>query len=71
MTKQELRQYTRMNIELKWLYRAGEIFWFCRQPRFVLAPGLEYVADFIVWHKDGRVVVEDIKGMRNDKYIVK
>ncbi|MDP4152615.1 MAG: DUF1064 domain-containing protein, partial [Bacillota bacterium] len=48
----------------------GEIVGFARQARFPLL-GCEYVCDFVVWWKDGRVTVEDTKGKRTDTYIVK
>jgi len=56
--------------DLKLLHKAGEIKGFCRQARFPLL-GCEYLADFIVWHNDGRVEVIDTKGVRTDTYIVK
>jgi len=50
------------------LQAAGEIVGFCRQPRFVLEDGdasnnpIEYVSDFIVFHKDGTYQIVDTKG---------
>ena len=65
-SQKEARYYS----ELKILHRAGEIDGFARQPQFQLL-GCEYIADFIVWHKNGSVEVIDTKGVRTDKYIVK
>ena len=50
---------------------ARDIRWFCRQPRFVLPGGVEYLADFIVVENDGRVRVIDCKGQRTYVYSVK
>ena len=46
------------------LQAAGEVLWFCLQPTFMLAGGVQYRADFIVlWAGyDPWVTVEDIKG---------
>lgn len=53
------------------LQRAGEIRWFCRQPRFWLA-GVEYVADFMLCMAcDGRIRVIDSKGVRTQAYRIK
>lgn len=50
------------------------------QPRFILQPGfgpkggkiraIEYVADF-QYTEDGRVIVEDVKGMKTEAYNMK
>jgi len=59
--------------ELERAQQAGEIAWYARQLRFMLddSGSGEYVADFIVAHKDGRVVVEDTKGIRTPVYSLK
>lgn len=60
--------------QLKLLERAGKIDGLCRQVRFVLIPAqieggkvaereVCYVADFL-YHQDGKLIVEDAKGLR-------
>jgi hypothetical protein len=51
--------------------RAGTVLWWCRQPRFVLQGGVEYVADFIVQRPAGIVEVVDFKGMKTAEYKLK
>ena len=48
--------------ELKLKLQAKEIDGFCLQPTFMLAPGLKYKADFIVFHKNKEAEVIDVKG---------
>jgi branched-subunit amino acid transport protein len=67
--------------ELILLERAGEITDLRRQVPFVLAqavrlgkrvkPALRYVADAVYTTADGRVVVEDAKGVRTAVYRIK
>jgi len=57
--------------ELKIKLQAGEINGFCLQPTFMLAPGLKYKADFIVFNKDGSTEVIDVKGFKTKEYIAK
>jgi len=57
--------------ELKLKLQAKEINGFCMQPIFMLAPGLKYKADFIVFHKDGSTEVIDVKGFKTKEYIAK
>ena len=57
--------------QLVTLMRANLILWFCRQPRFVLPGGVEYVADFIVVDVAGSVWVEDVKGVKTPTYRLK
>jgi len=45
---------------LRW--KAGDVLWFIRQPRFDLEGGVVYVADFLVVTKPGDVEVIDTKG---------
>ena len=55
--------------ELKLLLRSGEIKGFCRQCRFPLLEGeeqTEYVADFVVFYKDGSSKIIDTKGKETD-----
>lgn len=68
--------------ELKLLQRAGKITDLRRQVRYILIPtqydedgkrleySCTYVADF-VYKQDGELVVEDVKGMKTDAYIIK
>lgn len=63
--------------KLKLLQQAGEVAWFCRQPRFPIEGG-EYVADFIVAYaaktlaggdvRIGWIEVQDVKGFRTPVY---
>jgi len=67
--------------ELCLLKRAGEVTWIELQPVFVLQEGfrhegkrhrpITYRADFRVTYADGRVEVEDVKGMCTDTYKIK
>jgi hypothetical protein len=57
--------------ELKIQFRAGVILGFCRQPRFILTPDMEYVADFIVFNLDGTAEIIDTKGFITDLFIAK
>lgn len=57
--------------DLKFRTMAGEIQGFCLQPTFVLAPGLKYKADFIVFHNNGGFEIVDTKGFKTKEYIAK
>ena len=57
--------------DLKIRLFAGEIKGFCLQPTFILAPGLKYKADFIVFYSDGSTEIIDTKGFRTKEYIAK
>ncbi|HUX00093.1 MAG TPA: DUF1064 domain-containing protein [Phycisphaerae bacterium] len=62
-SKAEARRYE----TLVRLQAAGEVDWFCLQPTFILAGGVQYRADFIVCRPKGvlcypDVEVEDVKG---------
>ena len=72
--------------ELCLLYRAGEIGEVERQVEFLLIPSqrtrtpdgktkteraVKYRADFVYLDKNGRQVVEDVKGVRTKEYIIK
>ncbi len=57
--------------ELKLKLQAKEINGFCLQPTFILAPGLKYKADFIIFNKDGSTEVIDVKGFKTKEYIAK
>ena len=56
---------------LKLQLQAKEINGFCLQPIFMLAPGLKYKADFIIFHKNGQSEVVDVKGFKTKEYIAK
>ena len=54
-SKKEAAYYSQLLLEM----RAGIVLWFCRQPRFSLDGGVEYVADFIICRKQaGEVYTE-------------
>lgn len=69
--------------ELKLLEKAGEISGLDRQVGFELLPSqkdengrvtersVTYVADFVYYDKNGKLTVEDAKGMRTDVYKIK
>lgn len=57
--------------ELKLRLQGKEINGFCLQPTFMLAPGLKYKADFIVFNKDNTYEVIDVKGVKTKEYIAK
>ena len=57
--------------ELKLNLQAKEINGFCLQPTFILAAGLKYKADFIVFHKDNSTEIIDVKGYKTKEYIAK
>lgn len=57
--------------DLKFKTMAREIEGFCLQPRFILAPGLEYRADFVVFHNNGTFEIIDVKGFKTKEYIAK
>ena len=44
---------------------------FCLQPTFILAPGLKYKADFIVFYNDNTNEIIDVKGFKTKEYIAK
>jgi hypothetical protein len=59
-------------IELRYLLKAGEIKYLERQVEFELNEGgthsLIYLADFVYETKDGKMIVEDVKGFRTRVY---
>lgn len=57
--------------ELKLRLLSKEIKGFCLQPIFILAPGLKYKADFIVFNNDNTTDVIDIKGFKTKEYKTK
>lgn len=66
--------------QLKMLERAGKVSNLALQPSFELAPAvsmdgklkkpLRYIADFS-YIENGKIVTEDVKGMKTDVYIIK
>ena len=46
--------------QLKLRLQGNEINGFCLQPTFILAPGLKYKADFIIFNKDNSTEVIDV-----------
>lgn len=78
-SRKEARRYA----ELQMLEQAGEISDLQRQVKFVLIPAQRdpetnrvierecaYLADF-TYRENGKYVVEDVKGVRTDVYIIK
>lgn len=77
-SKREAERYC----ELKLFLKAGEIRNLVLQPRFLLQDEffdkngvkhkkIEYVADFLYIDKDGKAIVEDVKGVLTDVYKLK
>jgi hypothetical protein len=58
-------------LDLKLRLTAGDIKGFCRQAQFILAPGLSYKADFIVFNNDNTAEIIDVKGYITEVYDVK
>ncbi len=54
-------------MELKLRLQAGDILGYCLQPIFILAPGLKYKADFIVFNTDGTAEIIDVKRNANKR----
>ena len=80
-TFDSIKEYRRF-VELSLSERAGAIKDLKRQVKFELIPSqridgkvverpVSYVADFVYETKEGRVVVEDTKGMKTKDYIIK
>lgn len=57
--------------ELKLRLQAKDIKGFCLQPTFILARGLKYKADFIVFNNDDTTEIIDVKGFKTKEYITK
>lgn len=66
-SKKEAEFYYNLKLRLQ----AKEIKGFCLQPTFILATGLSYKADFIVFNNDGTTEIIDIKGFKTKEYITK
>ena len=67
---QSQREAARYGV-LKMLRQAGHVDWFIMQTPFRMPGGIKYVADFLVVWADGRVTVEDAKGVRTQVYVNK
>lgn len=77
------RKEHRRAVQLRLMQRAGEISNLREQVKFVLIPAqrdaqgrlLErecaYYADFAYTTKEGKEIVEDVKGIRTDVYVIK
>ncbi len=57
--------------DLKNRLQAKDIRGFCIQPTFMLAKGLKYKADFIIFNNDGSEEIIDVKGYKTKEYIAK
>lgn len=77
-SRREARRYQ----ELQMLLRSGEITQLEMQKKYVLIPGqkkpsggterpVTYTADFVYKDKDGKEVVEDVKGVRTQQYTIR
>ena len=66
-SKSEAKRYG----QLKLLQMAGEIRWFTCQVPFNVGAGVRYVSDFLIVYADGRVEVEDVKGVETAMFKVK
>lgn len=56
--------------DLVLLLRAKEILGFCRQARFSVGGGREYLCDFVVWYID-RTEIIDVKGFETEMFKIK
>ena len=66
-SQKEANYYCNLKLRLQ----GGDIRGFCLQPTFILAPGLKYKADFIIFNNDGTTEIIDTKGFRTKEYIAK
>ncbi len=66
-SKKEAEYYCNLKMRLQ----AKDIKGFCLQPIFMLAPGLRYKPDFIVFNNDNTTEVIDVKGYKTKEYIAK
>ena len=57
--------------QLKLRLQAKEINGFCLQPTFMLAPGLKYKADFVVFNSDNSYDVIDVKVLKLKNILLK
>lgn len=66
-SKKEADYYCQLKLRLQ----AKEIHGFCLQPTFMLAPGLKYKADFVVFNNDNSYDIIDVKGVHTKEYTAK
>ena len=66
-SEKEANYYSELKIRLQ----SGDIKGFCLQPTFILASGLKYKADFIIFHNDESTEIIDTKGFKTKEYITK
>lgn len=66
-SKKEADYYCNLKLRLQ----GGDIKGFCLQPIFILAEGLKYKADFIVFNNDGTTEIIDVKGFKTKEYTTK
>lgn len=72
-SKKEANRY----IELKLLERAGEVEYLTLQPKYVFpikydsGRNITYKADFLYSDRSGKMIVEDVKGMKTQVYKLK
>ena len=58
-------------LDLEIMRMAGKVKFFLRQVPFELPGGVKYRVDFVVFHTDGRVTFEDVKGFETREFINK
>jgi hypothetical protein len=72
-SKAEARRYQELCLLQRAVavYTANSVRWFLRQPSFDLPGGVRYIADFLVIWDDGRITVEDVKGVETQVFKIK
>ena len=72
-SKAEARRYQELCLLQRAVavYTANSVRWFIRQPSFDLPGGVRYIADFLVIWDDGRITVEDVKGVETQVFKIK
>ena len=53
------------------LKKAGIVLHIDLHPVFILAPGVKYIADFMVYYADGHIEVQDVKGVETKEFKIK
>lgn len=66
-SQKEADYYSELNIRLQ----GKDIKGFCLQPTFILANGLKYKADFVIFNNDKTFEIIDVKGFKTKEYIAK
>ena len=79
--KYDSKKEARFAQELDLRIKAGDVKYYERQPSFILQPSykigkrtirdIRYIADFKIYHNDGRVEIVDCKGMKTRDYLLK